>query len=317
MLEFDPFRGVAVFLQVVESGSFTIAADRLGMTKSGVAKSISRLEATLGVRLFNRTTRRLSLTDEGIAYAEGCSKARGEMEAVQHRLSTHQEQPVGKLRVNLPVVFGRRWVLPALFEIADAYPALELDISLTDRPADLLEERYDLAIRIGPLEDSTVLVAKPLGVQRAVLCAHPDYLKKHGRPRVVEDLKHHQCITFGGGTQARTWYFIDEAGHRHPFYAQGRVGINHSEAILDAALNGEGIALLADWLVSETLQEKRLVEVLPDVGKEGFPIHALWPQSNQLSRKVRVVVDLLAERFLPQAPWEWNESSVNFSPKNG
>lgn len=304
MAIFDPFRGVAVFMQVVESGSFTVAAERLDMTKSGVAKSISRLEEALGVRLFNRTTRRLSLTDEGAAYSEGCQKALGELDAVQNYLSTHQQQPVGKLRINLPVVFGRRWVLPTLLDIAKAYPALELDISLTDRTADLIEERYDLAIRIGPLPDSATLVARPLGVQKAVVCAHPSYLQKNGTPQTISDLKHHQCITFGSGGQARTWYFLDQYGHSQPFYARGRVAVNHSEAILDAALSGEGIALLSDWLVIDALQEGRLVEVLENVPKEGFPIHALWPKSNHLSGKVRLVVDSLAEQFLPHSPWD-------------
>jgi DNA-binding transcriptional LysR family regulator len=122
---------------------------------------------------------------------------------------------------------------------------------------------------------------------------------------------------FSGGMQARTWYFIDQAGHRHPFYAQGRVGINRDGAVLDAALNGKGIAWLPDLLVSETLRKKRLVEVLPDVGKANFPIHALWPKSNHLSREVRRVVDLLAERFLKQMPWEWKGSSSRTSHNSG
>lgn len=304
MATFDPFRGVAVFMQVVESGSFTVAAERLNMTKSGVAKSISRLEEMLGVRLFNRTTRRLSLTDEGAAYSEGCAKALNELDAVQSYLSSHSQQPVGKLRINLPVVFGRRWVLPTLLDIAATHPALELDITLTDRPADLVEERYDVAIRIGPLRDSATLIARPLGVQRAVLCARPSYLEKHGCPKTISDLKEHQCVTFGSGAQARTWNFVDSNGHGFPFYANGRVAVNHSEAILDAALRGEGVALLADWLIADALQEKRLVEVLPDVRKEGFPIHAVWPKSAHLSGKVRLVVDSLAARFQPNAPWE-------------
>ena len=291
-------------MQVVESGSFTVAAERLNMTKSGVAKSISRLEMSLGVRLFNRTTRRLSLTDEGEAYSAGCMKAWSELDAVQSYLSAHSQQPVGKLRINLPVVFGQRWVLPTLLDIAESYSALELDIGLTDRPADLIEERYDLAIRIGPLRDSATLVAKPLGVQRAVLCASPSYLSKHGRPETIASLKAHQCVTFGSGAQARTWNFLDHERRSHPFYAQGRVAVNHSEAILDAALRGEGIALLADWLIADALQEQRLVEVLPDVPKEGFPIHAIWPKSAHLSGKVRLVVDSLAARFQPNAPWE-------------
>lgn len=300
----DPFRGTAVFMQVVAAGSFTLAAERLDMTKSGVAKSISRLEAVLGVRLFNRTTRRLSLTDEGRAYSEGCLRALAELETAQAQVATRQQEPAGRLRVDLPVVFGRRWVLPVLLEIAERYPALELDVSLTDRRVDLVEDRIDLVIRIGPLQDSATLVAKPLGVQKAVLCAQPDYLATHGHPLTLEDLARHACITFGSGAQSRPWHFLDRYGRSQPLTVRGRLGFNHSEAILDAALAGQGIALLSDWLVADDLRAGRLEAVLPQVRTQGFPIHAVWPRNRQLSPKVRCVVDLLADRFLPQAPWE-------------
>jgi DNA-binding transcriptional LysR family regulator len=304
MSSLDPFRGVAIFMQVVEAGSFTLAAQRLDMTKSGVAKSISRLESALGVRLFNRTTRRLNLTDEGKVYSEGCLRAWGELESVQTQLNAHQQQPVGKLRVSLPVVFGRRWVLPTLLDLADTYPALELDISLTDRTSDLIEERFDLAIRIGKLQDSATLVARSLGVQRAVLCAHPDYLSQHGVPRTLADLAQHQCLTVGSGNQAQPWYFLNQHGQRHPVYARGRIAINHAVGILDAALEAQGIALLSDWLVNDALRANRLVEVLPEIAKDGFPISAVWPKNKHLSPKVRVVVDTLAAKFSPHPPWE-------------
>lgn len=306
----DPFRGIAVFMQVVEAGSFTLAAERLDMTKSGVAKSIGRLEEALGVRLFNRTTRSLTLTDEGLTYSDGCLRALSELETVQTRLGRQQVEPVGKLRINLPVVFGRRWVIPSLLEIAEQYPSLELDVSLTDRPVDLFEERYDLAIRIGPLQDSASLISKSLGVQKAVLCASPSYLNDRGVPQTLADLHDHQCITFGSGAQTRAWYFLDQHGKSLQCPVRGRLGFNHSEGIFDAALDGKGIALLADWLVIDALREQRLVEVLPEVLKEGFPIHALWPKNRHLSTKVRVVVDKLASKFLPRAPWEWETQTT-------
>jgi DNA-binding transcriptional LysR family regulator len=300
----DPFRGLAVFMQVVDAGNFTLAAERLDMTKSGVAKSIARLEATLGVRLFNRTTRRLSLTDEGRTFSEGCLRALSELETAQAQVTTHQQEPKGRLRVDLPVVFGRRWVLPVLLEVAERYPALKLDVSLTDRRVDLTEDGVDLVIRIGPLPDSATLVAKPLGVQQAVLCAHPDYLARHGCPQTLEDLARHACITFGSGGQTRPWLFLDRHGCSQPLVVRGRLGFNHSEAILDAALAGHGIALLSDWLVANHLHADRLEKVLPQVRTQGFPIHAVWPKNRHLSPKVRCVVDLLAGKFLPHAPWE-------------
>lgn len=305
MMHPDPFHGVTIFIQVVESGSFTLAAQRLGMTKSGVSKSVSTLEAALGVRLFHRTTRRLSLTEEGMLYAEGCTRAREEIASVQDRMRAHHKAPTGRLRINLPLVFGQRWVVPALLDIAHRYPALALDISLTDRPLDLVEEGYDMAVRIGPLEDSATLVAKPLGVQKAVLCAHPDYLGLHGVPRTLADLAQHQCITAAHGDQALAWHFLDRHGRRQPYDARGRLRINHAAGIFDAALAGLGIALLSDWLVGDAVRDGRLVEVMAEVPKEGFIIHAVWPKSRHLSPKVRLVADSLAQQFLPNPPWEW------------
>lgn len=300
----DPFRGISVFMQVIQAGSFTLAAERLDMSKSGVAKSIARLEAELGVRLFQRTTRRLSLTDEGRQFSDGCARAMGELENVQAQVTTRQQEPAGRLRVDLPVVFGRRWVLPALLEIAAAHPALVLDVTLSDRRVDLVEDGIDLVIRIGPLQDSATLIAKPLGVQQAVLVAHPDYLARRGLPRIPDDLHSHACITFGSGGQARPWYFLDRHGRSQPLAVRGRLGLNHSEAILDAALAGHGIALLSDWLVAEHLRTGRLLRVLPEVRTQGFPIHAIWQKNQLLSAKVRHVVDLLGGRFVPKAPWE-------------
>lgn len=299
----DPFRGIAVFMQVVQAGNFTLAAERLDMSKSGVAKSIARLEAALGVRLFQRTTRRLNLTEEGRQFSDGCLRAVAELESAQVLVTTQRQELAGRLRIDLPVVFGRRWVLPALLEIAAEHPTLELDVSLTDRRVDLVEDSIDLVIRIGPLQDSATLVAKPLGVQQAVLVAHPDYLARHGQLQTPDDLHRHACITFGSGGQTRPWHFLDSKGRNQLLAVRGRLGLNHSEAILDAALAGHGIALLSDWLVAEHLRAGRLRRVLPGVRTQGFPIHAVWQQNRHLSARVRHVVNLLAERFLPDAPW--------------
>lgn len=300
----DPFSGISIFLEVIEAGSFTTAAERLDMSKSGVAKSISRLETTLGTRLFHRTTRSLTLTDEGTRFSEGCRRSLNELKQAQTLLLAQQQELSGRLRVTLPMVLGKKWVLPALLEIAQRHPALELDINLTDRLVDLVEEGVDLAIRIGPLHDSATLIAKPLGVQRAVLCAAPEYLETHGHPRSLDELHSHACVTFGSGGQSRSWHFLDENGHNHSLAIRGRIGLNDSGAILVATLAGFGIALIADWLVNEHLKAGRLVAILPEVRTVGFPIHAVWQRNQLLSPKVRHVVDLLAERFVPQQPWE-------------
>ncbi|MDX7999368.1 LysR family transcriptional regulator [Xenorhabdus sp. Reich] len=303
MTSSDPFRYTVVFLHVVEAGSFTLAAEKLNMSKSGVAKSISRLETRLGVRLFNRTTRRLSLTDEGQAYSKGCSRALAELENAQLEVSTRKIAPSGKLRVDMPVVFGKRWVLPILLNIVEKYPELELDVSLTDRRINLIDEGVDLVIRIGQLHESATLIARPLGMQKSVVCASPQYLKRFCYPRVINDLMKHQCITFGNGGRTLPWYFLDEKGNSKAIQVQGRISSNHSETILDAALHGHGIVLLSDWLVSKYFQNGQLVRLLPEVQTQGFPIHAVWPQNRHLSPKVRVVVDALADIFISQIPW--------------
>lgn len=292
-------------MQVVQAGNFTLAAEQLDMSKSGVAKSIARLEASLGVRLFQRTTRRLSLTDEGRQFSEGCLRALAELNSARAQVMSRQQALAGRLRVALPSVFGRRWVLPALLDIAREHPALELDVIFTDnRLVDPVEDSVDLMVRIGPLHDSATLVAKPLGEQQVVLVAHPEYLARNGSPRTPDDLHRHACITLGGGGQARPWYFLDPQGRNQPLSVRGRLGLNHTEAILDAALEGHGIALLPDWLVAAHLNAGRLVRVLPNAGMQGFPIYAVWSKNQHLSAKVRHVVDLLAERFVPQPPWD-------------
>lgn len=210
----------------------------------------------------------------------------------------------GGLRVDLPVVFGRRWVLPLLLEIASAHPPLTLDLGFSDRRVDLVEDGIDLAIRIGPLHDSATLVAKPLGVQQAMLVAHPDYLARHGTPQTLDDLQQHACITFGGGGQTLPWHFLDREGRPQALAVRGALGLNHREAILDTALAGHGIALLSNWLVAEPLAAGRLVRVLPEVRTQGLPIHAVWQKNRLLSAKLRHVVNLLAARFLPHAPWD-------------
>ncbi|MCC8367626.1 LysR family transcriptional regulator [Xenorhabdus sp. PB61.4] len=299
----DPFRYTIIFLYVVEAGSFTLAAERLHMSKSGVAKSISRLENRLGVRLFNRTTRQLSLTDEGLVYSQGCSRALTELENAQLDISTRKVSPSGKLRIDMPVVFGKKWVMPILLDITEKYPELELDVTLTDRRINLIEDGVDLVIRIGQLDESATLVAKNLGMQKSVVCASPQYLKKFGYPQVINDLTNHQCITFISGNRPLPWYFIDEQNNTQSILIQGRISSNHSETILDATLHGHGISLLSNWLVSSYLDNGQLVRLLPDFQTLGFPIHAVWPQNKHLSPKVRVVVDALAKSFITQSPW--------------
>jgi DNA-binding transcriptional LysR family regulator len=304
MISAEHLKGITAFVQAADAGSFTLAAARLGLSKSGVAKSVSRLEDRFGTRLFARTTRSFSLTPEGQAFYESCVRALAELESAEAALTSHSVRPSGRLRVDLPVVFGRRWVVPALLDIGARYPDLDLEISLTDRIVDPIEEGIDLVVRIGDLRDSTVLVARRLGIQASVVCASPAYLAAHGQPESLDDLDRHTCIAFGRGGRIVPWTFIGEGGRVITKAVRGRLSFNHSDAILDAVLAGHGLALLSTWLITNHLRTGQLVSLLPGIATQGFSIHALWPQTRQLAPKVRVVVDELVSRFLPRPPWD-------------
>lgn len=308
MISSEHLKGITAFVQAADAGGFTLAAERLGLSKSGIAKGVARLEERLGVRLFNRTTRSFALTAEGQSFYEACVRILADLEGAEAELNAHRLQPRGRLRVDLPVVFGRRWVLPILFDIGTRYPELSMEVSLTDRRVDPIEEGIDLVMRIGDLEDSSTLIARRLGIQQSVLCASPEYLERHGAPLSVDDLENHSCIVFGRGGQTLPWWFTDERGKPMAKFITGQFSFNHSEAICDAALAGQGIALLSTWLIADHMLRGRLMQVLPEVRTHGFPIHALWPHTRHMSPKIRVVVDELVKRFLPEPPWERNDT---------
>lgn len=286
------------------AGSFTAAARQLGLSKSAVAKSVGRLEDNFGVRLFSRNTRRFALTVEGQAFYERCVRALSELEAAEAALYSQRIEPNGRLRIDIPVVFGRRWILPILLNLGTRFPRLNMEISLTDRLVDPIEEGIDLVVRIGELKDSSVLIGRYLGTQTSVVCASPSYIAESGQPATLDDLADHSCIAFGRGGHSTTWAFNE--GHRklRTFNIHGRLMLNYHDAILDAALAGHGIALLATWLAKDHLDRGSLLRLLPDEKPVGFPIHVLWPQSHHLSVKVRTVVDELVRHFTPRPPWE-------------
>lgn len=300
---------ISIFVRISESGGFTAAAEQLGISRSGVAKCVARLEERLGVQLFHRTTRSLSLTQEGLLFREGCLRALGELEDVVTGFSRQRSSLSGWLRVSLPIVFGPRWVLPELLAITRQHPDLKLDVSFTNRRVDLIHEGIDLAIRIGDLPDSATLVARQLGAQTAVVCAAPAYLRTHGTPQTLGDLDHHDCIVYGHAGYAAPWSFLDDEGKPLEKTVPARHRFDHAQAILDCALQGMGLAYLAEWLVQDHARAGRLQIVLPEVEAPGFPVYALWPKTRYLAPKVRAVVDELVARFAPVAPWACQEAA--------
>lgn len=289
----DRFAGIREFVLAVDKGSLTAAAAELGVTGSAVGKSISRLEARLGVQLLHRTTRRIDLTSEGEAYLLSCRRILEELDQAESFLATGHRAPVGRLRVDLPTTFGRRHVVPALLDLAAAHDRLDFSITLRDRPVDMVAEGIDLAVRIGALDDYPDLVARRLGEQRLVVCASPAYLARRGTPHTQADLAHHDCL--GGWRRGGkpAWLLKDAHGSVARHEIPLRHELTDGDALLAACTGGAGLAQLPTWLAGDALRTGELAEVLPDLAGAAMPIHAVWQKTWHAQPKVRVVVDML------------------------
>ncbi|UGV28480.1 LysR family transcriptional regulator [Rhodopseudomonas boonkerdii] len=296
--------GITAFVQAVDAGSFTGAAARIGLSKSAVAKNVARLEERIGVRLLERTTRRLGLTAEGRTYYESCLKIITELNGVESVLAAGRHEVNGLLRVSLPVSFGPRWIMPILLQVARRHPALRLDVSFTDRRVDLIDDGIDLVVRIGDPGDMASLAGRRIGSQNSLICGAPAYLDLRGRPMAVTDLPRHDCIVYARDGRALPWELQDAAGMPIAIRPTARHTVSHGEALRDTAIAGAGIAYLATWLVADDLNASRLEALSIRSGSEAPPIHVLWPHARGLPPKVRVVVDELVEHFLPVPPWD-------------
>ena len=293
----DTLKDIPVFVAAVEAGSFAQAAIRLHLSRSAVGKSIARLEERLGVRLFQRTTRSQSLTDNGALFYEHCLRALEEIRGAESLLETGKQQVSGRLRVAMPVLFGRQCVAPLLIALAQEHPGLELEMSFSDRVVDLVEEGFDMAVRNGTLQDSSVLVARRLGEHRMVLCAAPDYLLKKGTPQSVDDLLHHAAINYLQAGRVLSWQLMDSEGASHTFTPRSSLNMDDLQAICDAALAGHGIAWLPCWMVSKEIHQGKLVPLLKQAPDVRFDVHAVWQQTPHLTLRVRIAVDTLASRL--------------------
>jgi DNA-binding transcriptional LysR family regulator len=290
----DRLASMAVFVKAVDLGSFAAAADALNLSGPMVGKHVRFLEERLGVRLINRTTRRQSLTEFGRAYYERCRVVLAEAEAADALATDQLAEPRGKLRITMPALFGRRCVIPILLDLAQRYPALELDLSFSDRIVDLAEDGYDLAIRTGNLEDKTGIIARRLAGHRMVVCASPSYLEKHGRPRQIEDLPNHQAIIYSRPGWVHPWLFPRKDQPPAEVAPVSRLRFDDLDAIADTATTGMGLAWLPSWLIRERLQAGALVALLSDQPAYVFENYALWLRTPHLPLKVRLAVDALA-----------------------
>jgi DNA-binding transcriptional LysR family regulator len=301
----DRFAGIREFVATVDGGSLTAAANRLGVTGSAVGKSISRLEARLGVQLLHRTTRRMDLTTEGEAYLTSCRRVLEELEQTESFLSTGHQHPIGRLRVDLPTTFGRRHVMPALLALCARHEKLDMSVTLRDRAVDMVGEGIDLAVRIGVLGDYPDLVARRLGEQTLVICAAPDYLARRGTPLTHADLYRHDCLVGWRRGNRPMWLLKNEQGETEPHEVPMRHEFFDGDALESACLAGCGLAQLPTWLAGDALRRGALVEVLSDITGGAMPIHVVWQKTWHLQPKVRVTVDELV-RMAAAAPHAFN-----------
>ena len=289
----NPFDGIREFVSAAQSLSFTAAALELGVTSSAVGKSVTRLEARLGVKLLHRTTRRLVLTAEGEAYLASCLRVMDELAETQGFLTTGQQAPVGRLRIDLPAAFGRRHILPTLIDMAVRYQQLDLSVSFSERLVDIVNEGVDLVVRIGVLKDDAEIVARKLGSQSLLICATPAYLQAHGTPQAPDDLLHHDCIVGWRNGTRKTWMLKDEKGQTHEHEVRVKHEVGDGEMLLNLTLAGGGLAQLPTWLVQTPVEQGLLVPVLEAYAGAEMPINVIWPRTRYLQPKVRMVVDEL------------------------
>jgi DNA-binding transcriptional LysR family regulator len=298
----DPLDGIAAFVRVVDGGSFSAAAGRLKISKSAVSAHVQRLEERLGVRLLNRTTRRLSLTEAGAAYYRHCKRILSEAEAAEQAASALQREPRGTLRISVPDSFGWMHVAPAVPAFLKRYPDLGLDISLSSTHVNLVDEGLDLAIRIGALEDSPLVVRK-LAPSRLIICATPAYLKEHGTPSEPDELAGHNCLCTKLLPWGDEWRLVSKRGEiRTP--VAGSFRSNNAEMLRAAALDGVGVAVLPSWAISEPLRTGALRRILAAWEPPASTIYAVYPDNRLMSMKVRAFVDHLVRHFGRTPYWD-------------
>lgn len=292
----DHLSGIDIFVAVVEFEGFARAAEKRHLTRSAVAKTISRLEQRLGVQLFHRTTRSVSLTEEGALFHEYCVRALEQLRAGEAMLESGRREVVGKLRVTMPVLFGHLCIAPLLTQLAQEHPALQLELSFSDRLADLVEDGFDLAIRNGPLADSDYLVARRIGEHKMVLCAAEGYVRRHGAPATLDELLSHAAIAHARHGHVSSWRFWQD-GEVRDIVPAARLMMDDFQAIYNAAIAGMGLAWLPYWLVRDALREGLLTELLPHCTATMFAVHAVWPRTPHLAPKIRLVIDRLLQQL--------------------
>lgn len=297
----DRLAAIEAFVAVAEAGSFSRAAEKLTMAKSAISRQVSALETELGARLFHRTTRSLTLTEVGSGYLERASRILADLEEANLAVTQLQSAPRGRLRINAPMSFGFLHLAQALPDFLAQHEEVTVDLMMNDRFVDLVEEGFDVAVRIGAMEDSS-LVARKLAPIHLLVCASPDYLSKYGTPTTIAELKQHQCLGYLG--HQTEWPFVDRTGKAITVPIQGRLTANNGDALRVAALKGAGLVYLPSFLIGDDLRSGALVPITLDAKPKSLTLSAVYPHARHLSPKVRAFVDFLVQRFGPKPYWD-------------
>lgn len=290
----DRIDQLRIFVRVVDCASFTRAADTLGLPRSSVSAAIATLEARIGARLLHRTTRRVGTTQDGAAFYDRCLHLIADMEETENLFRQSRAQPKGKVRVDVPGRIGRLVVAPALPEFLARYPGIDIDLGMSDRAADLIEQQLDCALRVGPLGDSG-LIARSLGNLALINVASPAYLARHGTPLLPQDLSGHLAVNYASPSTGRVeaWEWVDAAGTVRTLPVPGRVTVNSAEACIACCLAGLGLIQIPAYDVQAHLAAGELVEVMPAFRAAPLPMTLLYPHRQHLSHRVQVFAQWL------------------------
>jgi len=299
----DRLEAMRTLVAVVDSGGISAAAERLDVAKSAVSRRIAELEEHLGAQLLRRTTRTVQLTDTGRSFYERCLGILADVEEAESAVRQEHGALRGRLRVAMPLSFGVLHLAPAVIAFLERHPDVELDLDLNDRQVDVLQEGFDVAVRIADLADSS-LIARRLTTVRLLPCASPGYLQRHGAPRTPEDLAGHRCLVYSNAPDGAAWQYRTPAGEPRQVRVGVRLQANNGDLARQLALAGEGIALAPTFIVYRELARGELVPLLQEWRWPQFNAYALYPPTRHLSRRVRAFVDFLAERFAGVPYWE-------------
>lgn len=309
----DRFQALLAFSKVVETGSFAGAAERLDSSVSAISRRVADLEAHLGARLLNRTTRRLSLTESGQAFHQRCVQLLADLQEAEEEVTASAIVPRGTIRLTAPISFGIRHLASVLAEFQERHAQLRLDVLLSDRAIDLVDEGIDLAVRIGDI-GSQALIGRRLGVADVVCCAAPSYLARRPAPRTPEDLRSHRCLTYAYSTAGNVWRFIDAKRTMHEISVDGPAHANNGEMLSALALAGLGVCFEPDFIVADDVRAGRLVPLLPGYVAQPISINAAYPSRRHLSIKVRSLIDFLVHRFEEHPAWRLSPPSARDAP---